>query len=305
MNQCVPLYDAIRGLDLNMKIAVTPSQPIPGDIFGLFAGNLKQVADEVLDATISLDRYVSLWYLPRSNTNPTQYYLLDIFLYSPSNVIEYSSAIGQIKQFIFKLKTAKFSVLEPANIKLDFQFKYCIELEMGLYADKIRGKTLKPLMETEGYTLPYRPHITISEVYWCFRAAIEAHELDYFRIYMRIKATDKIVFKDQFEIQGDQAYLCIDHFLKQKTLEIGFQNTQNDKATVVNDVTTEIVIDSERGLILTVSVIAIILILIIRYRMKNKRQQQETQESNTSDRQQPSDDIELDVIDNQNKDGHI
>ena len=90
----MPLYDTVKGLDLNIQIEITPSQTIPDDISEVFVDNIKQMTDKALSDVVRLERrQVSLWYLPRSNANSKEYYLLNVFLYSPSNVIKYSATV--------------------------------------------------------------------------------------------------------------------------------------------------------------------------------------------------------------------
>ena len=99
----MPLNDTVIGLDINIRIQITPSQTIPDDILEEFVDGLKNMTDKALNDTVRrVRRQVSLWYLPRSNANPTEYYMLDIFLFSLSNIISYSAAVEQIRQFFLK-----------------------------------------------------------------------------------------------------------------------------------------------------------------------------------------------------------
>ena len=262
---------------------------------------------KVLRDEIRLEwRQISLWHLPRSNTNLTQNYMLDVYLFSPSNIIDYSSAVGQIKQFVLKLKTGvKLSVLDPLNIKLDFQFKHGIKQQRKEYTDIVEGRNLIPLMGNGWSLIEPHPHITISEVNWCFRAAFDLKGLEYFKDYIRVTSTDNIVFKDQFERQDDQFYLCVDPFEKELHIEDDKSDTgsiENGKTAIVydNDVSDKIVVDSERGLIVTFSVVMVILLLVILLRVKTLKanRTRQPQESARSDQQYHSDDIELNVLSN-------
>ena len=79
-NQCEPLNDTVKGLDINIRIQITPSQTIPDDISEEFVDDLKNMTDKALNDTVCLvRRQISLWYLSRSNANPTEYYMLDIY----------------------------------------------------------------------------------------------------------------------------------------------------------------------------------------------------------------------------------
>ena len=298
-NKCVPLYDTLERLDLHIQIQVTPSTEIPSDLVVVFVDELKQMSEKVLRDEISLEwRQVSLWRLPRSNSNLSQYYLLDVYLFSPSNVIEYSPAVGQIKQFLFKLKTGiKLSVLDPLNIKLDFQFKHGLKQQRKGYTDIIEGRNLEPLMGKGGTLIEPRPHVTISEVNWCFRAAFDLSVDEYFINYIRVKSTDTIVFEDQYERQDDQFILCIDLF--QKEMLTGDDKADSDgKAPIVDDygVSEKIVVDSERGLIVTFSVVMVILLLVILHRVKKANTKRQVRGSAGSNQQYPHEDIELNVL---------
>ena len=306
-NQCVPLYDTVIGLDLNIKVAITPSQTIPDNISEVFVDNLKQMADTALSDSVRLKRrQLSLWYLPRSNANPTEYYLLDVFLFSPSNVTKYSDAVGQVKQFFRIMKAGdNFAILEALNIKLNFQFKHGLRQRTDTYLDMSNGQTLKPLMEKEWTLTIPGPHMTISEVNWCFRTVFELTEIEVFGDQIHVKSTDILLFIDQIDTLQPQMYICIDMFIKQRNVEEDFQINQVEKTLTDDDdgddddddttLSGEIVIDSERGLILTVSMISVILLLVILYRVKNAKARKQIEESATS-YQPPSDFVELNVI---------
>ena len=316
-DQCVPLYDTVKGLDLNIKIEITPSQAIPDDIAEIFVDSLKQMADKALNDAVDLKRrQVSLWYLPRSYGNPTEYYLLDVFLFSPSNVIKYSAAIEQIKQFFRIMKTGvNLAVLESSNIKLNFQFKHGLRQRTDKYIDMSNGQTLEPLMDN-GLTLKYPgPHMTISEVNWCFRTVFELTEIEVFGDQILVKSTDVLVFIDQTDSLQTQMYICIDMFIKQRNVEEDFQINQEEKTPTDDDgdedddeddtnLSEEIVVDSERGLILTVSLIAFIVLLGILYRVKNAKAKKQIEQSARS-YQPPSDFVELNVISDLNINDHM
>ena len=143
--QCVPLNDTLKGLDLHLQIQITSSQAIPVDVLDGFEDCFKQMAVKILDDTVHLERgQFSLWYLSRSKVMTTRYYLLDVYLFSPSSIIGYSAAVEQIKQFYLKLKTIELAVLEHSKIKLNFQFKHGVEQRRNTYKDMSNGQTLKP-----------------------------------------------------------------------------------------------------------------------------------------------------------------
>ena len=280
----MPLYDAVKGLDLSVRIQITPSRAIPRSISGVFVDNLKQMADAALDDAVRLARRpVSLWYLPRSNANPTEYYMLDVFLFSQSNVIKYNVAIAHIKQFFLKMKTGvKLTILEALNIKLNFQFWHGVDPRIVRYTDVSNGMVLKPLMEN-GWSLTIPgPYMAISEINWCFRTVFDRSELDYFRHHIVVKSTGTMVFYDQFDRQHDTIYLCIDLFVEQMRHEEHNHSIKDETAPIDYDSGKygEITVDSDRGFILTVSMIAIIVLLVILYRVKKALKRKQIEESN-------------------------
>ena len=295
----MPLYDTLTGLDLNIQIQITPSEEIPGDISEAFVDNLKQMADEVLSNTVRLEqRQTSLWHLPRSNVNPTEYYMLNVFLFNRSDVIKYSAAIDEIRQFFRKMKTGvKLSILEPSDIKLTFQFKHGLELSRDKYMDMSNGQIHKPLMEKD-WTLMYpSPYMTISDVTWCLRTVFDLSEFEEFAFYIIVKSTDNIVFIDQYDRQENQCFVCIDLFIELTHVEEDSQIIREGKPASEDDkeMSVEVVVDSTRGLIVTVTLIAVILLLVILYKVKSAMTRKQFEESDNRSNHTP-DFVELNVI---------
>ena len=298
----MPLYATLKGLDLHLQIQITPSQAIHGTIFEVFVEQLKDTADNVLRDTVRLEqRQVSLWYLPRSKANPTMYYLLDVYLFNPSNVIGYSAAVGQIKQFFLKLKTIKLAVLEPSKIKLNFQFKHGVKQRRNAYKDMSNDETLKPLMEKEWTLMNPAPYVTISELNWCLRATFDPSDIEFLGDFIRVRSTDILMYIDQIDTLPNQLYLCVDLFIHPRNIKEDLhinkeEKIQLDDAGRANDDADG---DSERGFIVAVTLVALILLLFILYKRKNTLKRRQTEESNRSD-QTPTDYVELKVINNGN-----
>ena len=270
-----------------------------------FVDSLKNVADKALNDTVELERrQVSLWKLPRSDKNPTPCYLLDIFLFSPSNVIQFSAAIEQTKQFKFALQEeVKRAVPRPPNIKLNIQFKHGLHRKRNAYIDVMQDKTLKPLMGKGWSLIEPGPYMAISDVNWCYRAAVGFSEIEDYIKFIRVTSTDVIAFLDQYDLYEDQRYLCIDLFIEQKNVNGYFDINREVKAAADNDSAVSKEIDAERGLILTVSVIAVILLLVILYRVKHaktKKRSLRPVESNYA-----PEDIELNDVNNVNTSDNI
>ena len=304
-NQCVPLYDTLTGLDLNIKIQITPSQAISDDISEVFVNNLKNMVDGTLSDTVSLQRrQVSLWYLPRSNMNPTQYYLLDVFFFSPNNVIKFSVAIEQIKDFFHKMKTrAKFPILERLNIKLNFQFKHSLIERFNKYIDMSSGQTLQPLMKKGWKFMMPRPYITVSDVNWCFRADFDDTEIEMLEAHIfGVKSADIFLHIGQYDIFRTKTkmlmYLCIDLFIDESQVKEDPPNIPEEISPGDNDsdLSGEITVASERGLILAGTLTAVILLLVILYKVKKAAVRKQPDESASLNRS--SDFVELNVISN-------
>ena len=101
----------------------------------------------------------------------------------------------------------------------------------------------------------------------------------------------------------EQFYLCIDPFEKEllnKDDKSDTDGIENGNTAIVNDdgVSDKIVVDSERGLIVTFSVVMVILLLVILHRVKKANTKRQPRESARSNQQYPSDDIELNVLSN-------
>ena len=291
---------------MHIQLQFQPSQSIPGDNSGLFVANLKKIIDELLTETVRLEqRQVSLWYLPRSKENSTQYYMLDVFFFSPTSVIQYSDDVGQIKQVFLKMKTrAQLAVPVGSNIRLNIQFQHGMYLK---YEDRITGQKLMPVMEKGWAFLNPGPSITVSEVNWCFRTMFDLNEVERFPFYITVKPTDISVARDQYDRQVDTFYVCIDPFVettRRNNEDVDDRNaiesdkTPNDTKTSMSDVKE---IEYERGFILTVCIIWVIVLLAILYRARQPNVRQQFQESGISSQRQDS--IELNVISKPYNDG--
>ena len=291
---------------MHIQLQIQPSQQIPGAISGLFVNNLKTIVDELLTETVRLERrQVSLWYLPRSKENPTQYYMLDVFFFSPTSVIQYSDAVGQIKQFFLKMKTrAQLAVPVGSNIRLNIQFQHGMYLKRMKYEDPIIGQKLMPVMEKGWAFLNPGPSITVSEVNWCFRTMFDLNEVERFPFYITVNSTDISVARDQYDRQVDTFYVCIDPFVETMRVEdVDDRNAiESDKTPTDTKISMSEVkeVDYERGFILTVCIIGVIVLLAILYRARQPNVRQQFQESGISSQSQGS--IELNVVSKPNTD---
>ena len=225
-DRCVPLYDVITGLDLNVKIQITPRENIP-IMFSLeLVDALKNIVNNSVIDTVSLQfRDIAVFSYPYSNKNPKQYYLFDMFFFNSSDSIEYNVAVGEIKDLFKYLKSHKIHTLSNgAEIGLEYEFIHKIKPKFNDYYDTsaVSANKLRPLMGKGWKLKDQRAHMVISDVNWCLRTAFdtrsETERID--RYTYTIKRTDITVYglqydTDQFVSEGKTSYIlyiCIDLF---------------------------------------------------------------------------------------------
>ena len=152
------------------------------------------------------------------------------------------------------------------------------------------------------------PIITISEVNWCFRAVFDLSEIDYTRFYILVQSTtDNIVFRDQFDRQENQFFVCIDIFIKPTPVKEEPQIIRVEKSSDGDkDMSGETDGDSQReidGLIVIATLIAVVLLLVILYKVKNAIARKQSEVSTTRSNRPPPEFVELSIINNQNTTG--
>ena len=198
-----------------------------------------------------------------------------MFFFSPNNVFKFSVAIEQIKGFFHNMKTkAKLPVLESLN----FKFKHGLVQRRDKYTDMENGETLQPLMEKGWKLITSGPYMTVSDVNWCFRTDFDDTEIEMLESdIFWVKPADIYVNYGQYDISPPKIppyisviYLCIGMFIdesqvKEDVLNIPKEGPPRDKGAALSE---EITVNSERGLILTVTLIAVILLLVILYKVK-------------------------------------
>ena len=209
---CKPLYDILTGLYLHFKLQIIVDQPVSNALRPEFADALKYVFSQTAKRTISLQTLekLNLWYLPRSNKNPTEYYLFEVYLFNSSSEIQYNKAVREIYTFIQLIKTVRSLTFKNGKIvRLTYQFGHQVKTDRrGILLDITNASPLRLLVEKHR-----KPDLsmTISNTNWCYRTILASNEVVYYGNILRIKGSEVIIYEDQFD-SGDWFYLCIDVF---------------------------------------------------------------------------------------------
>lgn len=236
MGQCIPLFDVLTGLDLNIKLQMTPSHDIPDEFTMDIADKLLTIVNRTMRNKISLEvRDVYIFYLPKSKRNPQIYYLFDIFLFNTTAEIKYSTAVMESKKFFEEIKQTiqMHNNLKTTGFKVEFSHRTKV-MSHHTYIDTsvTSGGVLVPLM-TEGLTtkLP-RPSISISDINWCYRTSFQSSdEIEVVSKYvLRLTLIDLIVYKEHYDVTktGDAVYVCLDFLVRQVNLKEKTPKTLNE-----------------------------------------------------------------------------
>ena len=220
-NKCVPLYQSITGMDLNVKIDVFLSEAVPKKFSSDFLDKLMKIVNISLSEYVTLQpRDISVWYGPKQRKPPYKFYMFDIYLFNASDMIDYSTAVKEIRDFFNNLKSYKnLSFSDGTDIGLDFKFDHRMEAKFQSYNDISVpvGGGLRPLV---GELSDHRPNMFISNVNWCYRVAFHEAFQDLERIDRKayvIKHANITVYEPQYDKQYKGnfqiLYLCLDLFI--------------------------------------------------------------------------------------------
>lgn len=220
-DECIPLYDVITGLDINVKIGVNPSENVPSSYLPEFLDKLKNILISSITNAITLQyREIAIWHRPISNNNRIRYFLFDIYFFNSSDTIKFGVAVREIENFFGILGFHKSIVLANENkIGLEFEFNHRIKTVFYIYQDTSleTGGRLYPLMGEGWENKDQRAHVTISNINWCFRIAFDEIELVERDIF-KIKLAEIVVYYGQYDIETDESgkyrvlYACADLF---------------------------------------------------------------------------------------------
>ena len=266
-NQCVPLFDTLSGLDIHVKIQVTPDRVITKDIEAEFEGKLKDMIDNILMKTVSLHvRDMIFMYLPNKDKNGKIYYLSDMYLYNTTGKIKFSQAIADIKWFFREMNSQGLPKLSNGiNIGLKIEFAHKIQMQpLGAIIDLSNGKSLIIMEKTAWMKGGGRPDYEITNVQWCYRIVFSFSEVKQlvlgWHVYEIPSNPPVTVYESQMESDtiNRKIYICIDLIVAQ-TARADNGQTVNDKGNL--DITvddTNEALDRGAALIGTCLVIAIL-----------------------------------------------
>ena len=213
----MPLFVTVTGINLHVKFEITPSQQIsPVDRLE-FAKTLKNFANSTLGHETSLHYlHLSVWYLPRSNINPEEFYLLYMFLASNGGVLTFEKSLKDVKDFYGSLRTnSKLQQKNGPDITLQYQFGNRVNFVGRKAISHILGGVSLTHLFTEGVTIEEAlPIMLISEPNWCYRTTIMREETVYLtKNVIMVKNTNIKLNNDQFHRNGSKYIVCVDLLL--------------------------------------------------------------------------------------------
>ena len=270
-NQCVPLYDTITGLDLNVKIQITPNHDITKDIAEGFERILNDSVSYILKNSVSLKiRGIFPFYLPKSKQNPDNYYMFDIYLHNSTEKIKYSQSILDIKLFFTRMKSLELPPLRNGLIVgLKIEFTHKMFLHRYIYQDMSTGEDLIPLMNAAWKKMVRRPYIEISDINWCYRTQFSGQEVELLAPFVFQINPSVIVFGTEFDTYFMNVYICIDLVVTQTNNEENLP-TRNIDDSFKDKTDEESGGTSDKAILLTVCFLIIIVLIVIFCKVKAK-----------------------------------
>ena len=235
-NKCVPLYQRITGMELNVKIDISPIDKIPKTFSSAVLEELRNIVNTSLSKYVTLQpRKIAVWYGPKLSKNPDKYYMFDIFLNNSSDTIEYSTAVTEIRAFFNNLKTHKSIALSNgAEIGIEIKFNHRLIQKFGEYKDISlpNDGNLQVLVGKTSKSNDPVPNMLISNVNWCYRVPFKIFhdnevEMIGAKVYA-VKDVDITVYQHQYDqangFNDHYLYLCLDLFI-----------SLTDEGTIIND----------------------------------------------------------------------
>ena len=154
------------------------------------------------------------------------------------------------------------------------------------YIDMSSSETLEPLMKKGWKLMIPMPYMIVSDVNWCFRTDFDDTEIEMLGAHIFwVKSADIFVHIGQYDILRTKTkmlmYLCIDLFIDESQVKEDPPNIPEEISPDDNDsdLSGEITVASERGLILAGTLIAVILLLVILYKVKKAAVRKQTEDS--------------------------
>ena len=279
-NQCVPLFDILSGLDLNLKIQITPDREISNAIAAEFEGLLNDTVNYIFKKSFSLQvRDIFLLYLQNKQRNRKKYYVFNIYLYSSTGKIKFSQAIMETKTFFTGMKSR---ILPPLSngitVRLKVEFAHKIRTGFQAFLDLSNGRSLTLSMKDAWKRRIQRPNLEISDIHWCYRAGFNEKDFKVMGLMVHEINPSVTVYGTEFDIGIDpddhdvNVYICIDLVVTRTNRE-DVRSTRNTDRTLDKIIDDEAEKVSDKGMVLMVClVVAVVLgILFCKIRVVAKR----------------------------------
>ena len=300
-NRCIPLYNRITGMGVNLEIKLTPLHSIQD-------AEIKQVAEAIFSAVNStLEKCVSLqyrditaWYLAKNRGKTVRCYLIDIRLFNVNQEFLFDEAIKDLNNFFHEFETDN-TIFLSNGIKYEVQY----EIGHGIQTGAMGKSDLR--YPADGYfrlliggdqNIPGpKNYLTLTDLYWCIRVEIlktEVERLD--RFVFRVSQTGTLLFNDQFDMKFNSdsfvLHTCINYFVDDSVKElIALKRTPNlvnlavsdSDAPAVGEEDDEFTLDKGLATLAAVIVIAVICIFVFKFRLSAKKRQLQTVEHTQED----------------------
>ena len=289
--RCIPLYNRITGMGVNLEIKITPPQSIQD-------AETKQVAEAIFSAVNStLEKCVSLqyrditaWYLAKNRGKTVRCYLFDIKLFNVNQEFLFDGAIKDLNNFFHELESDN-TILISNGIKYEVQYEIGHGIQTG-----VKGKS-DLRYPADGYfrlliggdqNIPGpKNYLTLTDLYWCIRVEILSNELERLdRFVFRVNQTGTLLFNDQFDMKFNSEsfglHTCINYFVDDSVKElIALKRTPNlvnlavsdSDAPAVGEEDDEFTLDKGLATLAAVIVIAVICIFVFKFRLSAKKRQ--------------------------------
>ena len=168
----MPLYSSITGLDINVKLQITPRYAIPGALSSEVLGELRNVINTSLSTFVTLkSRVRTVFYGPNKSKNGNKFYMFDIILFNSSNTIYFKSSLNEIRAFYGNLKTKNIIYVSEYKIPIEINFSHTLVRKFNHYYDMSRfdDGSFRVLESKTMEDVQDRPSRTLSNLNWCNR----------------------------------------------------------------------------------------------------------------------------------------
>ena len=261
-NQCVPLYDTLSGLDINLKIQITPDREISNVIATEFEEILNNTVNYILKKSVSLQvRDIFLLFLPNKQRNRKKYYVFNIYLYSSTGEIKFSHAIMEMKTVFTGMKS---HVLPPLSngITVGLKIEIAHKIREGFHAflDLSNGGSLILPMEDAWVRRIQRPNLEISDINWCYRTSFFVKEVKRLGDMVFEINHSVTVYGTEIDFNSDKVYICIDLCVTKLENVKTTRNPYGNLDRNIDYVSEEL---SDRATVLTVCLVVAVVLGII------------------------------------------